>query len=30
FCYNCGQQLVEGAKFCSACGTKIVNATPTP
>lgn len=30
FCFNCGQQLVEGAKFCSACGTKIVNATPTP
>lgn len=30
FCFNCGQQLIEGAKFCSACGTKIVNATPTP
>jgi uncharacterized membrane protein YvbJ len=33
FCFNCGQQLVEGAKFCSACGTKIVGAvpsTPTP
>ena len=23
FCYNCGQKLVDGAKFCSSCGTKI-------
>ena len=21
FCMNCGQQLPEGAKFCSGCGT---------
>lgn len=28
FCFNCGQQLIEGAKFCSACGTKVVNTTP--
>lgn len=23
FCINCGQQLPEGAKFCSKCGTSI-------
>ena len=23
FCTNCGQQLAEGAKFCSACGNKV-------
>ena len=21
YCMNCGQQLPEGAKFCSSCGT---------
>jgi uncharacterized membrane protein YvbJ len=26
FCINCGQQLPEGAKFCSKCGTAINNA----
>lgn len=23
FCHSCGQRLVEGARFCSACGTKV-------
>lgn len=23
FCSNCGNELKEGAKFCSKCGTKI-------
>ena len=23
FCTNCGQQLADGAKFCSACGNKV-------
>lgn len=26
FCHECGQRLIEGAKFCSACGTKVVAA----
>ena len=25
FCYSCGAQLRENAKFCSKCGTKIIN-----
>ena len=28
FCTNCGQQLQEGAKFCSNCGTPVGTATP--
>lgn len=28
FCINCGQQLQEGAKFCSNCGTPVGTATP--
>ena len=27
FCYICGNKIVEGAKFCSQCGTKIKNTT---
>ena len=23
FCHSCGQKLVEGARFCSACGTQV-------
>ena len=23
FCTNCGKQLQEGSKFCSACGTQV-------
>lgn len=23
FCFNCGQKLVPGAKFCPSCGTKV-------
>ena len=37
FCPNCGTQLPEGARFCSACGTNIASMTagaaapaPTP
>ena len=29
FCSNCGQQLAEGAKFCSGCGAAIGNAGGT-
>lgn len=25
FCTNCGKQVVEGARFCNYCGTKIVD-----
>lgn len=27
FCINCGQQLVEGAKFCHSCGFKVESAS---
>lgn len=27
FCSNCGQQLVDGAKFCLVCGTRVNTAT---
>ena len=26
FCINCGQELVEGAKFCAGCGTAVNNS----
>lgn len=26
-CTNCGNKLTEDAKFCSACGTKVMKAT---
>lgn len=25
-CKNCGNELVEGAKFCMECGTKVESA----
>lgn len=25
FCFNCGKQIPDNSKFCSFCGTKIVN-----
>lgn len=28
FCYNCGKQLLEGAKFCPYCGAKMTNIEP--
>lgn len=28
FCMNCGQQLPEGAKFCSGCGTAMGEVKP--
>ena len=28
FCSNCGSQLVEGAKFCSECGTRVSRPEP--
>jgi hypothetical protein len=30
FCPNCGAELKTEAKFCAACGTPIVAATPPP
>ena len=24
FCTNCGSKLVDGAKFCSECGARVV------
>jgi len=30
FCPNCGTELKPEAKFCAACGTPIVAATPPP
>lgn len=31
FCKNCGSQLLEGAKFCTKCGTRVsAPATPAP
>ncbi len=29
-CTSCGAELPEGARFCSACGTAVPDATPTP
>ena len=29
FCSNCGQKLVDGAKFCYECGTKVNDAMPS-
>ena len=23
FCFNCGQKVIDGARFCSACGTDL-------
>ncbi len=28
FCHNCGNELPEGAKFCTRCGTKITSLEP--
>lgn len=25
FCYKCGSEISDGAKFCHKCGTKILN-----
>lgn len=30
FCSNCGNELAEGARFCSACGTRIAGEAPHP
>ena len=31
FCKNCGSQLLEGAKFCTKCGTRVsAPVTPAP
>src|SRR5271167_4481708 len=30
FCHECGERLVEGAKFCGSCGTKLAAAAPSP
>lgn len=27
FCSNCGQKLEEGAKFCQACGTQVLDSS---
>ena len=27
FCSNCGNKLIDGAKFCNSCGAAIVNNT---
>lgn len=29
FCTNCGAKLADGAKFCTACGTKVERVEPT-
>ena len=29
FCINCGQELVEGAKFCAECGTAVNDSIST-
>lgn len=28
FCPNCGNQLVDGAKFCNGCGTPVASSQP--
>ena len=28
FCHECGARLVEGAKFCGSCGTKLTASAP--
>ncbi|MEG1719950.1 MAG: zinc ribbon domain-containing protein, partial [Clostridia bacterium] len=28
FCQNCGKSLLENAKFCPECGTKVILETP--
>ena len=30
FCYNCGSQQEDSAKFCGACGAKLVGVAPAP
>lgn len=30
FCKNCGQQLIDGAKFCGSCGTPVAAAEAQP
>ena len=27
FCTNCGQQINDGEKYCSSCGTAVSNET---
>ena len=29
FCNNCGQEVNEGAKFCSGCGASLTGETPS-
>lgn len=29
-CKTCGANLIAGAKFCTSCGTPVVDATPAP
>ena len=29
FCNNCGQEVKEGAKFCSGCGASLTGETPS-
>ena len=29
FCSNCGKKLLDGTKFCTACGTKVIYEEPT-
>ena len=29
FCMNCGQKLVDGAKFCFECGAKVNDSVPS-
>ena len=28
YCSECGQQCIEGAKFCGQCGTAVMQPTP--
>ena len=30
FCPNCGTKLEDGAVFCTSCGVRIAQDTPTP
>ena len=25
FCYRCGEEIISGAKFCTKCGTKVID-----
>lgn len=28
YCVNCGFEIMEGSKFCSECGTRVVQKEP--